>query len=367
MDLKLKESIDIATKELRDCYLDNGIIAGTHHFTDYWARDAYFAAFGSLSIGDNFIVKKTLANFYSYQRSDGLIPYRIMRGPANLKKYLGKPSFYSKPRPTYKLRGFGTEVLDGTTMTILFSALLELREHQDNIQLALKYLETREKDGLLYDGMMAEWNDTALKFGNLLYSNIIYWYMYDRLVSWVKTFDEDWSKRLEIKKTKIAQALRDKLWTGNYFADWHDYKRQDYFYPFGNLLAIAWGLTTDKEAESILKQCSLNKIQFTLETNTPKYPFWRIDLFQQLSGMGDYQNNGILWWQPVTTYLAALKRLGKQSEALEVEQLMTNKITSDKKIFECYERNGLPMKHFIFRSEYPFAWSSGMLLWSLLF
>ena len=367
MNLNVKSSIDIAKKELRACYSDEGIIAGVHHFTDYWARDAYFASLGALSINDNVIVNKTVVNFFKYQRSDGLIPYRIMRGPATLGKYLGNPSYYRKPKPTYKLRGLGKEVLDGTTFTVLFSSLLGLKEYTNNIKLALKYLETREKYGLLHDGFMAEWNDTALKSGNLLYSNVIYWYMYECLSLWTKNFDQDWFNKIEVKKQKISLALRERLWTGKYFADWHDYKRQDYFYPFGNCLAIAWGLTNKNESESILKQCLLVKKDFTLETNTPKYPFWRIDPFIQLVGMGNYQNHSKLWWQPMTAYLVALKRMGKESEIEKVENLITTKIDADNKIYECYERTGEPMRQFIFRTEHPFAWSSGMILWALLY
>lgn len=364
---KLTEIINIASNELRACYSDSGILAGTHHFTDYWARDAYFASLGSLSIGDIYIVEKTLENFYSYQRSDGLIPYRIMRGPVNLNKYLGKPSFYPKPKPTYKLRGVCSEVLDGTTLTVLFTALLKINKYHDNIKKALNYLQSSEKNGLLHDGVMAEWNDTALKWGNLLYSNIIYWYMYDRLSLWTKSFDKSWSADLVYKTQSITQALRNRLWNGKYFADWYDYKRQDYFYPFGNCLAIVWGLTNKEESESILDECRKVKIQFTLETNFPKYPFWRIYPLLRLVGAGDYQNQSILWWQPVIVYLAALKKMHKNSDVKIVENKIAEKILKDKKIYECYERSGSPVKRLILTSEHPFAWSSGMLLWALSF
>lgn len=367
MTSKLKQCLEIASRELRACYRKYGIIGGTHHFTDYWGRDGYFAALGSLIIGDKLIVEKTLANFYKYQRTDGLIPYRIMRGPVNLNKYLGRPSFYTNPRPTYKLRGIGSEVLDGTTLTVLFTTLLGLTKYKHKIRMALAYLQTREKDGLLHDGVMSEWNDSALKWGNLLYTNVIYWYMFDRLSNWVNTFDRNWSKELESKKQNIAQKLRYRLWTGAYFADWYDYKRQDYFYPYGNCLAIAWGLTTKRESESILLWCKKAKIAFTLETNTPKYPWWRIDILQHIVGMGDYQNRSLLWWLPAASYLAALKKMHKLSDSKEFSKLIINKVLADKAIYECYYRNGYPFKRLFYSSEHPFAWGSGILIWALSF
>jgi glycogen debranching enzyme len=368
---KQQEAIKIATQELRLCYTNEGILAGTHHFTDYWARDGYFAALGSLAIGDQSIVENMLKLFYKHQRSDGLIPYRIMRGPITLNKYLGHPSYYYYPRPTYRLRGLGREVLDGTTLTLLFTAILGLknfpifRKYLPQIQLSLDYLKSHEKNGLLLDGVMAEWNDTALKWGNLLYSNIIYWYMYDQLMSCSQYLNNSLYKRLEDKKHKIALSIRDKLWTGRYFADWYDYKRQDYFYSFGNCLAIAWGLTTQTESDSILSECKKYIINFTLETNFPKYPRWRIDPFQRLAGMGDYQNKSLLWWQPITSYLAALKKTGKQKDIKQATELIINKIITDKSIFECYERTGFPLKRLFYSAEHPFAWSSGTIIWAL--
>lgn len=373
MHSKLKEVVKIATRELRACYTNEGIIAGTHHFTDFWARDGFFAALGSLEIGDEDIVGIMLETFYKHQRTDGLIPYRIMRGPITWGKYKGKPKYYPEPRPTYRLRGMANEVLDGMTLTLLVNAELGLKKsplaekYLPKIKNALSYLKFREKDYLLYDGVMAEWNDTALKFGNLLYSNIIYWRMYQRLTLWVKNFDFGWYKELKIRQNKIADNLRFKLWTGKYFADWFDYKRHDYFYSFGNCLAVAWGLTTKKESKSILKECKKVKIGFTLETNFPKYPFWRIDPFQRMTGMGDYNNKSLLWWQPGLSYLAALRKMKKRKEAERFIKLIANKIFTDKGIHECYLRTGLPVKRLFYTSEKPFAWSSGLLLWALKF
>lgn len=361
------QALSIAKHSLQSCYLKEGIIAGPHHFTDYWARDSFFAALGSLKLGDHQVVENMVRLFFSYQRQDGMLPYRIMRGPVSLSKYLGNPKLYSTPKPTYKLRGCGNEVFDGTTLTILFASLLNQKNHLPQINQALRYLESKEKYNLLWDGPMGEWNDSVWKFGNLLYSNIIYWYMYDRLAFWTKNFKPIISRKYQVKAEQIANAVRTRLWNGSYFADWHDYKRQDYFYPFGNCLAIAWGFTTRQETESILKKCKSLFREFTLETNDPPYPWWRIDLLQRLAGMADYQNRGILWWQPITSYLAALKSVPKNSEAEHVAILISQKIVSDQMVYECYERSGDPVKRFLYTSEHPFAWASGMIIWSLAY
>lgn len=363
----LDKALNIATTSLRACYLSPAIVAGPHHFTDYWARDAYFGAFGSLSLGDTKIIDDTISLFFSYQRLDGLIPYRIMRGPISLAKYFGKPKLYRNPKPTYRLRGFGSEVLDGTTLTVLFAAITKRTMYMSKITKALDYLETKERHGLLWDGPMAEWNDAVWKYGNLLYSNVIYWYMYDQLTQWSNDFDPILSKKYKEKTELIAIALRKHLWNGNYFSDWHDYKRQDYFYPFGNCLAIAWGLTTKSESTLILATCSKHTQSFTLETNSPHYPWWRVDFLQRLAGMADYQNHGILWWQPITTYLVALKKMEYLPLVKKVTNQIAQRIIADNQVFECHERNGSPVNRTLYRAEHPFAWAAGLIIWSLTY
>lgn len=348
---------EIAIRELRACYQEHGPVAGTHHFTDYWGRDGYFALQGSLAIGDTEIAEKLVNLFFAFQRKDGLLPYRVMNGPVTVGKYFGKPGKYKEPSPSYNLRGYGSPVLDGTTLSLMTLAQLwkagkiELDKYAHKVELALNYLTSKEKNGLLWDGPMCEWNDAVTKWGNLLYSNIIYWNMYRELGDIAK-------------QDQIADSLRSRLWNGRFFADWHDHKRQDFFHPFGNLMAIAWGLASPEEARSILDEAEKSRVQFTLESNTPKYPQNRVWWLNRVIGIGDYQNQGMLWWQPVCAYVVALAKTGRLDEARKQFNLMTEKIVEDDSIWECYERDGRPAKRTLYRAEQPFAWAAGLILWA---
>ncbi len=362
---KIISAVKITKKELRQCYSKNGILAGLHHFTDYWARDGFFASFGALAIYDNNIVEKMLALFFSFQRKDGLIPYRIMNSPVTPLKYFGIKIRYKNPRPSYRLRGLFKEVYDGTTLAIIFSSKMGLKKYYKKIILGFEYLIKKEKHGLLWDGIMSEWNDTAYKFGSLLYSNLLYWYSYKCFNENLNTNKNNDLYEKHIKKQKlIEEAIRKRLWNGKYFADWHDYKRQDYFYSFGNLLAVSFGLATKKETYSILEHAKKSKIKFTLETNIPKYPFWRIDLGHHLIGMADYQNKGLLWLHPANAYVSALAKAGRKKQAINHLEAVSEQILKYKGAFECYTRKGEPFKRLFLRSEHPFAWSSGMFLWA---
>ncbi|MBI5619870.1 hypothetical protein HY950_02825, partial [Candidatus Gottesmanbacteria bacterium] len=65
----------IARAALKRCASPVGISAGAHHFVDLWARDSLFATFGA----PVDIAETTIETFLKYQRSDGLVPYRIFR------------------------------------------------------------------------------------------------------------------------------------------------------------------------------------------------------------------------------------------------------------------------------------------------
>jgi len=55
---KINWAEKIARKDLRACYQDQGIFASPVNFSDYWARDSFWAILGMLEIGDCFFVGK---------------------------------------------------------------------------------------------------------------------------------------------------------------------------------------------------------------------------------------------------------------------------------------------------------------------
>ena len=104
-----------ARQDLKQCITSQGIIAGTHHFVDLWARDSLFATFGS----DALPAKTTIETFLRFQRDDGLIPYRVMRSKTTIAKYFGKPTLLDEPVAQYRSRQSGGLVLDGGLMTVI--------------------------------------------------------------------------------------------------------------------------------------------------------------------------------------------------------------------------------------------------------
>lgn len=370
----MNKSYEFAHKSLKACMTELGYMAGPHHFVDLWARDSLFACLGGLEIGDTKDVLKTLETFFSFQRADGLIPYRVMRSRSTIAKYLGRPTFIQKPVANYRSHQSGGIVPDGGLLLVILS-LEYYKKTKDKkfittyysvIVKTMEWYQKKYGDNLIREWFLCEWADAILKVGVTLYTNVLY-------VKALQSMSEI-AKLLKDQKTaasywklshKMKHSLDKTLWNGRYYSDWKDWKRHDYFASHANFLAILFGLVDKKKAESILafaKKYSLN--EFTIENNFPKYPFWRIPFYQWIAGMKDYHNRGCLWLQPGILYALCLYNLGHKKEALNFFSKIEEQIIRHGVVHEVYERNGNPVKRTIYTSEGPFAWSAGLFLFA---
>jgi glycogen debranching enzyme len=364
----------LANDALRLCATDIGFVAGPHHFVDLWARDSLFATFGSTAIGKYAWTKKTIETFLRFQRKDGLIPYRVMRSRSTIRKYFGKPTYISKPVANFHSHQSGFIVPDGGLLTIIATALYSdaskdqvfLKKHYASLALAMAWYEKRNSGGLIKEGFLCEWADAVLKIGSTLYTNVLYVKALEDMSRIAKTLGFQKESVVYKKRYEDVLALvRKTLWNGTYFSDWFDYKRQDYFSSHANFLAIFFGLIDQKESLEILDYAKQHTVStFTVETNHPRYPFWRIPLVQFLAGVRDYHNRGCMWLQPGIWYTMCLWKTGKKAEARTFLSRIAAQITKHEMVYEVYEKSGDPVKRRIYRSEGPFAWSAGLFLYA---
>lgn len=130
------------------------------------------------------------------------------------------------------------------------------------------------------------------------------------------------------------------------------------------MLAIIFGLATDDQARLLLnyarRYCWTG---WTLATNYPLYPWWRIPLHHYAVGMPDY-HNGLRWLQPGILYVIALHKSRRKQEAKSALTAIASKIVQHGGVYEVYEQNGNPVRRITYRSEHPFAWSAGLYLWA---
>jgi len=362
----------IALSDLSSCVTPLGFTAGAHHFVDLWARDCLFAVLGANYTEMTSVSKKTIETFLRFQRADGLVPYLILRSKHTLGKYFNRHQYYDTPVAHFRSHMSAGIVPDGGLMTIIAARAYGeksrhkrfLARHYEALVRAFMWYEGRFGRGLIREWFQCEWADALLKSGNTLYTNVLY-YKAAVDLSWLakkagKPTDADFFTK---RAGEIRTLINTHLWTGSFYADWKDWKRRDYLAVHPNMLAVIFGLADKRRAETLLKAAkSAAWNGWTMENSSPRYPVWRVPFFHTIIGMGDY-HNGLIWLQPGILYALALHTTGFKKEAKSVLSGIAEKIIATGGVHEVYEQSGTPVKRLVYRSEQPFAWSSGLFIW----
>lgn len=374
VDRQIKGALEIATRDLVTCLLPVGIVNGTHHFTDLWARDSFFASFGVNRIGRSKFTEVTLELFLSHQKPDGLLPYRILRSPTTFLKYLGRPRYYQTPRSSFRSRQSGGVIPDGGLMAIIAAEeyirytgdTKFLKTVYPSLTASITWYLNKFRGGLIHEWFLCEWADSVLKTGRVLYTNVLYYKALVSMHELTKLYGTNTDTTGFLHRAKKIKALINQtFWNGTYFADWVDYKPHQIFSAHANLLAIWFGVPTKEQALSILKHAKEHCWQmFTMDTNYPYYPAWRIPIWNYFVGMGDYHNRGCLWLQPGILYAVCLNQLGLREKAWKILHSIAGQIVKHNGVHEVYERDGKPVNRFFYRAEYPFAWSAGLFVYA---
>ena len=356
MEKEIENALEIAKRDLRQCYTESGILAGRGHFQQYWARDSFFATLGANSLGDFGQAKKNFRLFLGLQDSGGQLPGLVSKklNP----RY--KPMIVSRP-------------VDGNALFI--GAIADYaRKSRDKefieanfkkISLAMDWLcrKDRDSDGLIEEGFLANWADTILKHGEVLYSNCCYYHALKEfafLAGWlgVKLIAKEYEKRAEA--TRLALNL--KFWENEYYADWIGLTKHNYFASDGNVLAVAWGVAAKNRAERIeefIETRALNAVP--MKTNAPAYPFWKV-VPLLLPVKAYYYHNGFSWPWIGCMNVIALNSLGQKEKAKAELKKLAEQINENCVTHEVFDRKNKPVDSFWLKSEKPFAWTAGLFI-----
>ncbi len=364
---------DIARTELSACVTDSGIAAGTHHFVDLWARDSLFATFGATAVGLAPASRLTIDAFLSRQRSDGLVPFLIRRSRLTPGKYFGRHAYYREPVARFRSSQSWGIVPDGGLLAVIAAGqyaeeaydLPFVRKRYPELSAAIGWYADRFGDGLVREWFQCEWADAVMKLGSTLYTNVLYWKALGVMAFIARrTGNRQDAASYRTRQVTVGTAIRSALWNGSYFADWKNVFRHDYFATHPNMLAVVFGFATRTESERIMHAAqTLCWNGWTLENNSPKYPYWRIPIINYLTGTSDYHNRGCLWLQPGLLYALALFRTNQRTPARRVFSGIAERIVRYGGVYEVYETDGSPVRRLLYRSERPFAWSAGLFLW----
>ena len=361
----LAQAYAMAVSGLRACYEEHGIVAGRHHYDDYWTRDAGFAWLAALELGDFDPVRRHLSLLCSFQRRDGMIPFLIRRHWSPLSGFGLKVGV--RPRPKFRSHKvlYLSEVMDSNPFFAI--GLTEfLRREKGSREEFLPHLEASLRwcskkmgaDGLVREGWMGGWNDGIYKSGKTLLTNVLF----GRAFAECEAFLPDFSGVAET----IREGIRREFFGGRYFLDWIDGKRHDHFDSVANFLAVLWGIADTGQAEGILDFAFDHLFEPPLiGTAYPPYGLDRVEIGNRITGLSGYGRGTMYWLEPICLFAIGLAELGHRAAAVQFLTGLAELIVRHHGVFEIYELENAefrPVRRRLFRSEYPFARSSGLFV-----
>ena len=363
----------IARTALEKCYDRLGIVAGRRHFGDLWARDFLFASWGALVIGDTDIVRTGLITLADSTLPSGQLPLRIGCSSLGQVRRLFGLRADEEVRTYAQDKRFSHPQDQNSLFLITLARYLDatgdvsILEHcpTDRLRAICAWNISETRDGLLFGGGYATWQDSVRKPGWTLMNNVLYIESFRALSAILayagETAPTEWAECEATSRTR----LREHLWNGQYYSDYHDgTARRDIFSLDGNLFAIYWDIVTPDERESILAHLASTNLlhPFGARTNTPAYRLSEVYLPYALIGMDDYQNNSFHWLWLGCLAAMVLARSDREAEAHHTLANIARVIEEYGDVYEVYERHGKPVRRLWYVSEHPFAWSSGFFV-----
>jgi len=354
--------------------------AGYRNFSESWARDFGFAAYGLLALKQYNPVKETLEAFLWHQTREGQLPVKL-HSLNVVTRFMH--SFFGREQPNEMLlkpkylSGHGAPSLDGQALLVIAalaytqetgnSAFLE--NHWAELRSAMKWLEDYRKgsdgDPLLHQGAFADWADSIARHGRVLYTNVVYWKALSEMaIAATRLNLQQEAVSYFVKAENVLRAINRHFWREDlgYFITSDNLTQLS---SDGNLLAIAWGLAKREQAESILKVMKETKMAEPVPTRVthPSYPRQLIALENILGGVASYHTNASWLWLGAW-HIIALVRTGHLEEAQKLVARILGVIVQDRQVNEVHAPNGRPLSSMWYTSEAPLTWNAGMVIYA---
>lgn len=369
----------IERRRLRNNKTRQILHAGYRNFRESWARDFGFAAFGLLALKQYRVVKDTLEAFLDHQTEEGQLPVKLHSMTPTTRYF---HSLFEREQPTELplrpkyLSAHGAPSLDGQALLVITAIHYSheaadidfIRTHWDTLVKALAWIENSAKDPngeLLIQGPFADWADSIDQRGRVLYTNVLYWQALREMSKTSMQLEQkEQSALYEEKARLVADAIQKTLWRPalGYFAA---SDALNHLTSSGNLLAIAWGLSSQEQSSAILEALTRAEMSTPVPTKVahPPYPMHLIALENRLIGAANYHTDAAWMWIGAW-HVIALASLNRLDESREILSRMANLIVQDGQIHEVYSPNGKPLSNFWYTSESPLTWNAGMIVYA---
>ena len=370
----------IQTRRLTSIQNKEILHAGYRNFSESWARDFGFAAYGLLTLKQYNPVKETLEAFFWHQTSEGQLPVKLHSVDV-VTRFLH--SFFEREQSTEALlkpkylSGHGAPSLDGQALLIIAALAYTqetgnisfLEDHWDGLKAAMRWLESYrrgpEEDALLHQGAFADWADSIARRGRVLYTNVVYWKALSEMaIAATRLNLQQESVSYFVRAERVLRAINRFFWRSDlgYFVTSDELTQLS---SDGNLLAIAWGLAKPEQAKSILKVMEEAKMAEPVPTRVtyPSYPRQLIALENLLGGMATYHTSASWLWIGAW-HIIALVRTSQMEEAQKLVSRMLEVIVRDRQVHEVHALNGRPLSSIWYTPEAPLTWNAGMVIYA---
>jgi GH15 family glucan-1,4-alpha-glucosidase len=354
------------------------LCAGLRNFREPWARDLSFASFGLIELNEFQATREALEVFLINQRPLGQFPVKV-HSTTVLDRYIHSLFKREQPidapiRPKY-ITAHNTISLDGNALLVIASLNYITRSgdvdfartHWPALKRAVAWLESYalEDDGLLHQAPFTDWADSIARQGRVLYTNVIYWKALADLATYAVAYGEPADQAyFAAKADQLKQAINAHFWREDlgYYVTSQIF---DNLSSSGNLLAIAWDLTTSAQAHAILDNMQQFKMAEPVPTQVVHraYPAKFIAWENRLGGLAHYHTSAAWLWLGAW-HVIALARMERLAEAEALLYRLSSVIVRDGAVHEVYAPDGHYLSTFWYTSEAPLTWSAGMVVYA---
>jgi glycogen debranching enzyme len=353
--------------------------AGYRNFRESWARDFGFASYGLIALEEFDTVKDTLEAFFWHQTETGQLPVKLHSINVITRFFY---SLFGREQPTELMlkpkfiSGHGAASLDGQALLIIaalnYASEREdvqfLQDHWRQIKLSVQWLHIHRKehdDILLNQDSYADWADSVARRGNVLYTNVVYWKVLSEMGAAATSMDMNQDAANYFSEAEIvARAIHEHFWRSD-LGHFVTSDRLEQLSSDGNLLAIAWGLATAEQADTILQAMEEAGMAEPVPTRVvyPSYPPYLISVENVLGNLSNYHTNASWLWLGAW-HVVALANSGRLKKAQELMERITEVIIRDRQVNEVHKPDGEPLSSFWYKSESPLTWNAGMIVYA---
>ncbi|MBN1220530.1 MAG: hypothetical protein JXM69_16525 [Anaerolineae bacterium] len=354
------------------------LCAGSRNFREPWARDFGFASFGLVELNEFQVTREGLEVFLLNQQPSGQFPVKV-HSTNVVDRYVH--SLLKKEQPVYAplkpkyTTAHKTISLDGNGLLIIAALNYAFRAddrdfiqaHWADLKQGVNWLEKHalEADGLLHQKAFADWADSIAREGRVLYTNVLYWKALHALAEAAAEYNylED-RYYFAARAHYVKKSINDHFWRDDlgYFVTSQIF---DNLSSSGNLLAIAWEMTSPEQAHSILDKMNEFGMANPIPTQVVHrpYPNKFIAIENRLGGIPHYHTHAAWLWLGAW-HVIALGRTKRMTEAEILLYRISKAIVRDGTVHEVYAPDGHHLSTFWYTSEAPLTWSAGMVVYA---